>query len=81
MKYGGQRTWTVLGYLNNVEKGGGTKFTKLDIEISSVKGKLLIFSNVYKNSNLRKKHSELLNVYELLSVVGIERFNNIYNYL
>jgi len=35
---------------------------------------------IYKNSNLRKKHSELLNVYELLSVVGIERFNNIYNY-
>ncbi len=35
---------------------------------------------IYKNSNLRKKHSELLNIYELLSVVGIERFNNIYNY-
>tara|TARA_B100000886_G_scaffold324182_1_gene268627 strand:+ start:315 stop:2381 length:2067 start_codon:yes stop_codon:yes gene_type:complete len=58
MKFGGQRIWTVLGYLNDVPKGGGTKFTKLDIEVSAKKGKLLIFSNVIKNSNIRHNLSE-----------------------
>ena len=58
MKYGGQRIWTVLGYLNDVPKGGGTKFTKLDIEVAAKKGRLLIFSNVKKNSNIRHDLSE-----------------------
>ena len=35
---------------------------------------------ILRNDNLRKKNTELLNIYELLSVVGIERFNNISNY-
>jgi hypothetical protein len=35
---------------------------------------------ILRNDNLRKKNTELLNIYELLSVVGIERFNNILNY-
>ena len=30
IKYGGQRLWTALAYLNDVEEGGGTKFTKLN---------------------------------------------------
>ena len=37
-------------------------------------------NNIFKNDNLRKKNVELLNVYELLSVVGIERFNELYEY-
>ena len=36
-------------------------------------------TNIFKNDNQRKKFSELLNIYELLSVVGIERFNSINN--
>ena len=36
-------------------------------------------TNIFKNDNQRKKFSELLNIYELLSVVGVERFNSIYN--
>ena len=32
---------------------------------------------IFKNDTSRKKHSELLNIYELLSVVGIEKFNNL----
>lgn len=32
---------------------------------------------ILKNDTSRKKHNELLNIYELLSVVGIEKFNNL----
>ena len=35
---------------------------------------------IFKNDIQRKKSNELLNVYELLSVVGIERFANINDY-
>lgn len=37
-------------------------------------------TDIFRNDNIRKKSVELLNVYELLSVVSIERFNSIYNY-
>jgi hypothetical protein len=32
---------------------------------------------ILKNDTSRKKHTELLNIFELLSVVGIEKFNNL----
>ena len=35
---------------------------------------------IFKNDILRKKSLELLNVYELLNVVGIERFNTMYDF-
>ena len=50
MKWGGQRMVTALGYLNNVENGGGTRFTKLNKEVKAEKGKLLVFSNVNENT-------------------------------
>jgi hypothetical protein len=37
-------------------------------------------NTIFRNDNIRKKNVELLNVYELLSVVGIERFNELYEY-
>ena len=37
-------------------------------------------TDIFRNDNLRKKSVELLNVYELLTVVSIERFNSINNY-
>jgi prolyl 4-hydroxylase len=58
MQYGGQRMTTALCYLNTVEKGGHTRMTKLDIDVSAEKGKLLIFSNVYKDTNIRDTLSE-----------------------
>ena len=58
MKYGGQRIKTAFVYLNTVQKGGGTKFTKLNLEIEPVIGKLLVFSNVYSKSNKRHHLSE-----------------------
>jgi hypothetical protein len=34
-------------------------------------------THIFRSDNLRKKNTELLNIYELLSVVGIEMFNNL----
>lgn len=50
VKYGGPRVLTALLYLNNVEDGGHTAFTKLNINVEPSQGKLLVFENVYKNS-------------------------------
>lgn len=58
IKYGGQRLRTALCYLNNVEKGGGTKMTKLNITVNAEKGKLLVFDNTYENSNIKHPLSE-----------------------
>ncbi len=58
MKYGGQRMKTALVYLNDVEEGGGTKFTKLNLEVNAEKGKLLVFENVYSGTNKRHELSE-----------------------
>ena len=37
-------------------------------------------TEIFRTDNIRRKNVELLNVYELLSVVGIERFNVLYDY-
>tara|TARA_B100000424_G_scaffold13816_2_gene10192 strand:+ start:4502 stop:6553 length:2052 start_codon:yes stop_codon:yes gene_type:complete len=54
MKYGGARLATALCYLNDVSKGGGTKMTKLNVEIEAKQGKLLIFHNTVGKTN--EKH-------------------------
>ena len=58
MKYGGQRMKTALVYLNDVESGGGTKFTKLNLEVNAEKRKLLVFENVHSGTNKRHELSE-----------------------
>lgn len=58
MRYGGPRMITALVYLNNVEEGGGTKFTKLDKDVSPEIGKLLVFHNVYSGKNIKHELSE-----------------------
>ena len=58
LKRGGQRLFTALVYLNDVEEGGSTKFTKLNIDVKAEKGKLLIFENVYEETNIRHYLSE-----------------------
>ncbi len=55
MKFGGQRMYTALCYLNDVEEGGHTRFTKLNINVEAKKGRLLVFQNVYDGTN--KKHN------------------------
>lgn len=42
----GQRTWTVMIYLNEVEAGGATRFKAIDKIIQPETGKLLAWSNL-----------------------------------
>lgn len=55
---GGQRLVTALVYLNDVEEGGTTYFSRLKIDVEPKKGKLLIFSNVKEGTNIRHELSE-----------------------
>jgi prolyl 4-hydroxylase len=45
----GQRTWTFMVYLNDVEEGGETRFTKIDLNIKPTKGKAVIWNNLHEN--------------------------------
>ncbi len=57
MARGGQRLVTCLLYLNSVQRGGGTGFPKLDVEIMAKRGRLLVFHNCYAESEERHPHS------------------------
>ncbi|WP_376693737.1 2OG-Fe(II) oxygenase [Wenzhouxiangella sp. EGI_FJ10409] len=46
LRQGGQRTWTLLTYLNAVAGGGATAFPDLDIEVAPDPGSVLAFRNV-----------------------------------
>jgi len=43
---GGQRTWTLMVFLNNVEDGGETHFPTLDESIKPKKGRAAIWSSI-----------------------------------
>ena len=58
MKYGGARLKTALVYLNDVEKGGSTRMTQLNIDVLPNMGKLLIFENTHIGTNVRHPQSE-----------------------
>lgn len=45
----GQRTWTFMCYLNDVEEGGETFFKHLKLKIKPQKGMAVIWNNLYKN--------------------------------
>lgn len=45
----GQRTWTFMVYLNDVEEGGETKFTRLNKTIKPKKGTAVIWCNLDDN--------------------------------
>ena len=57
----GQRTWTTMIYLNDVEEGGETYFKHLKLKIKPRKGMLLAWNNLYKNGipNLKTMHEAL----------------------
>ncbi|UZK66466.1 prolyl hydroxylase family protein [Sphingomonas sp. M1-B02] len=42
----GQRTWTVMLYLNDVEAGGATRFKAIDKIVKPETGKLLVWNNL-----------------------------------
>ena len=42
---GGQRSWTAMAYLNEVEEGGRTEFTRVGVSIPPQPGLLLVWNN------------------------------------
>lgn len=51
-EHGGQRAFTAMAFLNNVEKGGETDFPQLDIALHPRAGTLLIWNNATKDGAL-----------------------------
>lgn len=47
---GGQRTWTIMVYLNNVDEGGGTKFENILREFVPSRGTALAWNNLDADS-------------------------------
>ncbi|MEM7211031.1 MAG: 2OG-Fe(II) oxygenase [Pseudomonadota bacterium] len=47
---GGQRLFSTLAYLNDVEEGGGTGFPELGVSVAPKQGRLLIFANTMAGS-------------------------------
>lgn len=44
-KRGGQRCWTAMAFLNDVEEGGETHFTEVGIKVEPKRGVLLVWNN------------------------------------
>ena len=68
--------------LDNMRRKVQTLGDSQDIRIDYILQKISkddMASKVYRNDNLRRKHMELLHIYELLSVVGIELFSSLSN--
>ena len=64
-KWMGQRTWTTMLYLNDVEEGGETNFPKLDVAIKPKCGRILLFP-----ANWQYRHSGLPPVSSQKYIVG-----------
>ncbi|MEM6826793.1 MAG: 2OG-Fe(II) oxygenase [Pseudomonadota bacterium] len=58
-KRGGQRSWTTMAFLNEVEEGGETHFTHIGIKIEPKPGVLLIWNNALEDGspNLDTMHA------------------------
>lgn len=42
---GGQRAWTAMAYLSDVEEGGATEFTRIGLTVRPQRGALLVWNN------------------------------------
>jgi len=51
----GQRTWTTMIYLNNVEEGGETYFKRLKCKFKPKQGTVVFWSNLYRNGKVNPK--------------------------
>lgn len=70
-------TYNDIHYLrNNIRNLENNEQLRIDY-ILNKKNKENLSDSIYRNDNNRRKYSELLHIYELLSVVGIETFANI----
>ncbi|MEE4337236.1 prolyl hydroxylase family protein [Erythrobacter sp.] len=58
-KRGGQRSWTAMAFLNEVEEGGHTHFTEIGVSIEPKPGVLLIWNNADRDGapNELTKHA------------------------
>jgi prolyl 4-hydroxylase len=56
LKRGGQRVATVVMYLNSPEKGGGTSFPDVALEVAPVKGSAVFFSYDHAHPATRSLH-------------------------
>lgn len=56
IKQNGQRTWTFMIYLNDVEKGGHTDFKLLNLSIKPEKGMALAWYNLKEDSEIEGNH-------------------------
>lgn len=73
MKYGGARLVTALVYLNDVQEGGETKMTRLNIDVKPLRGRLLVFHNTHMLDN--KSHDKhLLSEHAGSPVVSGEKY-------
>ena len=54
LKDSGQRTWTVMLYLNVPESGGATKFCNFPLEIQPKKGMILLWNNLNVDGTTNK---------------------------
>ena len=50
-KRGGQRSWTAMAFLNQVEEGGATDFPKLELSIPPQPGALLFWNNMHPDGS------------------------------
>ena len=48
----GQRTWTAMAYLNDVEAGGATRFKAIDKIVQPETGKLIVWNNLRVNGTV-----------------------------
>jgi len=57
----GQRTWTTMMYLNDVEEGGETYFKHLNLKVKPEPGLLLAWNNLYRDGkpNYKTMHEAL----------------------
>ncbi|MFM5930027.1 MAG: prolyl hydroxylase family protein [Novosphingobium sp.] len=48
---GGQRSWTAMVYLNDVEEGGTTDFVRVGLSVQPQRGVLLVWNNALPDGN------------------------------
>lgn len=50
-KRGGQRSWTAMAFLNDVEEGGETHFTEVGIKVEPKPGVLMVWNNALEDGS------------------------------
>ena len=50
----GQRTWTFMVYLNDVEQGGGTRFFAIDKTFQPQQGRAIVWNSLYPDGSVNR---------------------------